>query len=101
MSLSLEMMTSANWSIYFKFFIEKCKLEKSEALLIGHWNGQLPSLTGVLVWERDVIKSVKGRLEKWKWILQKLLLGPKDLRPLAQTMLHDVIFFFKWTESFS
>ncbi|KAK3541224.1 hypothetical protein QTP86_016804 [Hemibagrus guttatus] len=66
---------------------------KSEELIYGEWSTDVPKLPGGLTWKRDgikylgvyigdddimqknwegVIEKVKGRLEKWKWLLPKM-----------------------------
>ncbi len=66
---------------------------KSEALLVGNWSGDLPTLPGGLLWKRGGLKylgvylgnesfikrnweglfeKIKGRLEKRKWLLPQM-----------------------------
>ncbi len=66
---------------------------KSDALLIGKWEGENPILPGGLLWKKDGLKylgvflgneafmqknwegmadKVTGRLKKWKWLLPQL-----------------------------
>ncbi len=67
--------------------------QKSDALLIGNWEGGNPILPGGLLWKRDGLKylgvflgndffmqknwegmadKVTGRLKKWRWLLPQL-----------------------------
>lgn len=71
----------------------KVNWSKSEALLCGKWFGGPPKLPGGLSWKSDgikylgvylgnnymlqrnwegVLKKVKGKFEKWKWLLPKM-----------------------------
>jgi len=71
----------------------KVNWKKSEALLVGNWSGDLPTLPGGLIWKRGglkylgvylgndffikknwegLIEKIKGRLEKWKWLLPQI-----------------------------
>lgn len=71
----------------------KVNWSKSEAIASGIWSHGLPNLPGGLSWKRDglkylgvyvgndamlsknwegVLEKVKGRLEKWKWLLPKM-----------------------------
>ncbi len=71
----------------------KVNWSKSEAIAGGKWSHGLPELPGGLFWKRDglkylglyvgnylilsknwdgVLEKVKGRLQKWKWLLPKM-----------------------------
>jgi len=69
---------------------------KSEALLMGDWNRGPPSLPGGLMWKKGgfkylgiflgngdfvtknwdcMLEKIKGRLQRWKWLLPKTVLS--------------------------
>ncbi|KAK3528245.1 hypothetical protein QTP86_027962, partial [Hemibagrus guttatus] len=71
----------------------KVNWAKSEAILVGEWGGERPTLPGGLVWEKDgfkylgvylgnngflnknwegTVEHVKGRLSKWKWLVPRM-----------------------------
>lgn len=71
----------------------KVNWRKSEAIMVGSWSGDLPALPGGLIWKRGglkylgvylgnenfirknwegLIEKIKGRLEKWKWLLPQI-----------------------------
>ncbi|KAK3546765.1 hypothetical protein QTP70_035205, partial [Hemibagrus guttatus] len=66
---------------------------KSEAILVGEWGGERPTLPGGLVWKKDgfkylgvylgnieflnknwegTVEHVKGRLSRWKWLIPRM-----------------------------
>ncbi|XP_053533103.1 transposon TX1 uncharacterized 149 kDa protein isoform X1 [Ictalurus punctatus] len=71
----------------------KVKWVKSEAILVGEWGGGQPTLPAGLAWKEggfkylgvylgsteflnknweDVVEKIKGRLNRWKWLVPKM-----------------------------